>query len=439
MTEMAPTLTSAVVPDPDRTRKRTRAAAPGKTRGRTPDRTLGHVVVVNIFFAPYSYGGATVVAEQVAQALQRNHATRVTAISVVNRPDIFPYSVMKVERDGIQNYLINLPHGRDYAEHYSNPRVTEIVSGLLDSLQPDLLHAHCIQEIGAGILSMAKRRGLPVVLSVHDFWWICERQFMIRPSQRYCAQDPVKIENCAGCVDNLPRARLRLEALRAEAAQVDLMTFPSAFARDLTARSGITAARQEIWENGVPLPGDGFFAAQAARRARDKRLVFGFVGGPSQIKGWPLIKSAFEAIGRDDFAGYLVDGSMDGSWWGGEDISRMKGDWQIYPRFKQDEMDAFYAEIDVLLFLSQWKETFGLSIREAMGRGIRVIQTDSGGTTEFDGADRSEMLQIGDGPKKLQRKLEKLLAAPYQPPQPRAVTSYADQARRFVELVTPLL
>jgi len=398
-----------------------------------------HIVVVNVFFAPYSYGGATVVAEQVAQKLVHQHGRRVTAISAMNRPDLLPYTVIKTEKDGIANYLINLPEKRSYAEVYANPRVTEIVAGLLDVLQPDLMHVHCIQDIGAGVLTLAKRRGLPVVLSVHDFWWLCERQFMIRPNQRYCAQDPVQVENCRGCVEDLPRARLRQQVLMAQAAAADMITFPSQFAHDLSARSGMTAPRMAVWENGVRLPGPGFSAAQAARRAKDDRLVFGFVGGPSGIKGWPVIKAAFETLDRDDFAGLLVDGSLDGSWWRGQNISKMQGDWQIYPRFSQDEMDAFYAKIDVLLFLSQWKETFGLTIREALARGIRVLQTDSGGTTEWQGANPDEMLAIGAGPGTLRSALTRELDRAKTHPAPVPVASYDDQAQSFLELVTPLV
>lgn len=398
-----------------------------------------HIVVVNVFFAPYSYGGATVVAEQVARNLVHRHGRRVTAISAMNRPDLLPYMVMKTEKNGIVNYLINLPEKRGYAEVYANPRVTEIVSGLLDVLQPDLMHLHCVQDLGASLLSMARRRELPVVLSVHDFWWLCERQFMIRPNQRYCGQDPVRIENCRGCVEDLSRARLRQKTLLAEAAQANLVTFPSQFAHDLSVNSGMTAPRMVVWENGVRLPGPEFAAAQAARRAKDNRLVFGFVGGPSAIKGWPMIKTAFETLDRDDFAGILVEGSLDGSWWRGEDITKMQGDWQIHPRFSQDDMDEFYAKIDVLLFLSQWKETFGLTIREALARGIRVLQTDSGGTTEWDGADPARMLAIGDGPGKLRPALVRELDRADAHPAPVRVASYDDQAQTFLELAAALM
>ena len=112
-----------------------------------------HVMVINVFFAPYSYGGATIVAEEVARALHRDHGLQITAISAMSRADLPPYMVMRSERDGIANYLINLPQGRSYAEAYDNPQVTEAVAELIRSLSPDLVHVHCVQDIGAGVIS----------------------------------------------------------------------------------------------------------------------------------------------------------------------------------------------------------------------------------------------------------------------------------------------
>ena len=397
-----------------------------------------HILVMNVFFAPQSYGGATIVAEAVARALRLQHGCRVSVISSMDRPDLVPYSVMRTEAEGIQNYAIVMPRGRSYAESYSNPNVTEIVSGLLDDLEPDLVHIHCMQDLGIGPIAIAKARGIPVVLSVHDFWWLCEYQFMIRPNGQYCGQNPIQIENCRGCVDRMGRARTRFDLLQEAVAQVDLITYPSQFARDLSVASGFPEDRSVVWENGVRKPDAGFFAAQTARRARDPRLVFGFLGGPSQIKGWPLIKAAFETLNQGDFAGFLVDASLDQTWWANTDITKMQGDWRVHPRFDQKDIDAFYAKIDVLLFPSQWKETFGLTIREAVSRGIRVIQTDSGGTAEWAGADRGEMLQIGDGPDRLRAKVMQVLERAEAHPDPRPVADYGDQAKAFMALISSL-
>ena len=45
-------------------------------------------------------------------------------------------------------------------------------------------------------------------------------------------------------------------------------------------------------------------------------------------------------------------------------------------------MDDFFSGIDVLLFPSQWKESFGLTVREALARDVWVIATDCGAPVE---------------------------------------------------------
>lgn len=398
-----------------------------------------HILVVNVFFAPNTYGGATVVAEQVAQRLNARDGIQVSAVSATRRADVPPYTLIRSECGGIPNTMINLPSERGYVEAYQNPRVAERLGMIARDLNPDVVHMHCVQDIGADCLRAFRQQGRPVVLSVHDFWWLCERQFMIRPDGRYCGQSPICLSKCRGCVDDHERARSRAETLTSIAADADLITYPSAFARDLCESSGLAPGRGAVWQNGVRLPEPDFWDRQAERRVRDGRLSFGFVGGPSQIKGWPLMRDAFGALGRDDFRGVLVDGSLDGSWWTGRNIAAMRGAWEVAPRFTQAEMDAFWSEVDVLVFLSQWKETFGLTIREALSRGIRVIQTDSGGTMEHGGGSLVRTIPIGAGPSKLTPILNEIIQAGQTKDDPVEVTDYDRQADQFLELVAPLV
>ncbi|GGX70557.1 hypothetical protein GCM10007385_44500 [Tateyamaria omphalii] len=401
--------------------------------------TERHILLANVFFAPFTYGGATVVAEEVAKALLRRGGFRVSVVSLCAREELQTYTVVKSQRDGIVNYVINVPHGRSYAQLYSNPDVSEIVGSIMDDLQPDLLHAHCLQDMGVDVLEAAEARGIPSILSVHDFWWLCERQFMIRPEQTYCGQSPVNIEDCRGCVNDFDAAKARQDRLHDVGRLPARVTYPSAFARDLSVSSGFAPDHSVVWENGVRLPGDDFAEAQLARRAKDKRLTFGFLGGPSQIKGWPTMREAFKSLNREDFRVFVVDGSMDGSWWSNQSLSDLPGEWEVYPRFSQHQMDAFYAQIDVVLFMSQWKETFGLAIREALARGISIIQTDSGGTVEHGTVPESELIPIGAKPSVLAERLDAVLRAHPAFPEPVKVQSYDAQAEDFAALVETVL
>ena len=46
------------------------------------------------------------------------------------------------------------------------------------------------------------RRGVPYVVTLHDAWWICGRQFMITGENRFCNQRKIDVNICATCVDN---------------------------------------------------------------------------------------------------------------------------------------------------------------------------------------------------------------------------------------------
>ncbi|MDJ1008511.1 MAG: glycosyltransferase [Paracoccaceae bacterium] len=398
-----------------------------------------HVLILNVFFAPNTYGGATVVAEEVGRRLVAEHGVTVSAVSVMTRSDLPPYAVIRGEVDGMATWLVNLPSERGYVGGYLNAEAAERIARIVGDIEPDIAHVHCVQDLGADCLFRLKAAGLPVVLSVHDFWWLCERQFMMRPDGAWCGQSPVRIERCRGCVEDIGRAKARFSALGALADQADVVTYPSRYALDLCEASGLAPGRGVLWENGVRPPRDGFFERQAARRQADPRPVFGFVGGPSRIKGWPLVHDAFAGLGRDGVRGLVVEGSLDGSWWRGRSLARMAGEWRVHPRYGQNTIDEFFAEIDVLLFLSQWKETYGLAIREALARGIRVIQTDSGGSVEHAAADPARLIAIGEGPLRLRREIEAVLDSPAAHPDPLPVVTQSDQARAFLDIAGPLV
>lgn len=396
------------------------------------------ILVTNVFFAPQSYGGATIVAEETAKILAARGA-HVTAISGHCRPDLHDYALTRAQVNGIDSFLINLPARRSYQEVYRNPRVSTVFRRLLDAVEPDIVHAHCLQDLGINLLDDAASAGIPSILSVHDFWWVCERQFMIRMDNSFCGQNPIRPEICDACVKDAGASQIRRSALHRAAEQTAAITYPSDYARSLHQRSGFGDGTGIVWPNGITPPGDEFLAQQARRRRDDPRLTFGFVGGPAHVKGWPLIQRVFSKLPRDDFNGVVVDGSLRGTWWTQSMLRPLRGNWRIAPRFAQAEADEFYSKIDVLLFPSQWKETYGLVIREALARGIRVLQTDGGGSTEHDGPDRALSFPIGDSDAAFSAAVLQVLDDhPRQMPSTPFI-SFADQATQLEKIMLQIL
>ncbi len=158
-----------------------------------------------------------------------------------------------------------------------------------------------------------------------------------------------------------------------------LVLSPSRSHAALYAANGIDPDRLRVQPNGIRMPSE-----PRPLRPRGERLVrFGYVGGTPAIKGFELVRRAFEELPQANWQLTLIDNTLNLGF-----ASIKTADWQVRgeivvrPAYRQDEMDEFFSAIDVLLFPSQWLESFGLTVREALARDVWVIATDCGGPVE---------------------------------------------------------
>lgn len=335
------------------------------------------VLAANIFFAPRSFGGATVVAEQMVRLLGLSSQWQPFVFTSLPLTEVDAYGLYRYEAQGATVLGMGLPDARSARDDFDNPATLQAFATVLASVAPDIVHLHSIQGLGALLASSCRQAGIPFVVTLHDAWWICARQFMIDGKGRYCGQTRIHSDVCATCVDdpalNEQRQRLLAETLQ----QADMLLAPSAFARQLYLANGFAPEKVRINRNGILPPGPGY------QRQPGQRLRFGYVGGNTAIKGVTLISRAFAALERSDYELKLVDNLLNLGFRSYNRHSvRISGTVSVIPGYTQENIDEFFAGIDVLLFPTQWKETFGLAVREALVRDIWVVSTDAGGTVE---------------------------------------------------------
>ena len=334
------------------------------------------VLVANVHFEPRSFGGAAIVAEHMARHLNARPDTHVAVFTTAPPGTGEPFQVLRYSTGGIPVFAICVPESADPTADFDAERPAERFREVLRYTRPDVVHLHSTQGLGAQLLEACEQEGVPVVVTLHDAWWICGRQFMIRTNGEYCAQTRINLNACSACVPDAGLNVYRQYRLRDMLRRADLLLAPSEFFSALYAANDFPADRLRINRNGVRRP------ASFQRTASDK-LRFGFVGGNAATKGAHLVRKVFAQLGRSDYELVIVDNTQS---LGFSSISAadwpISGDLKILPAFEQDGIDAFYAQIDVLLFPTQWKESFGLSVREALIRDIWVIATDAGGVVE---------------------------------------------------------
>ena len=395
------------------------------------------VLMVNVFFWPRSFGGATIIAEQMARRLADRDDIDIAVFTSRGDIEDRPEAMLRYDDRGIAVFASPLPQAGDHIAGFDNPAAVRQFAQVLDAFRPEVVHAHSVQGLGAGLLRLCQERGIPYVITLHDAWWLCDRQFMVRADGNYCFQTRIDLAVCQACV---PRARhldARAAILRQVLQGAAHLLSPSESHRQLHLANGIDPAAISVSRNGIRAPG-------RARTPRPRGHVprFGFVGGNEAIKGFGLVKRAFESFASDRWELLLVDNTLNLGF-SSIDVSEWKvqGRVRIVPAYLQDELDDFFDRIDVLLFPSQWKESYGLTVREALARDVWVIATGPGGQSEdiVDGVN-GRLIALDGRADGLIAAIREILANPamlegFANPSRAALADYDGQASGLFELL----
>lgn len=334
------------------------------------------VLIVNVLYPPISFGGATVVAENIVDQYEQYMDTTVFCMSF--NPPHYPGFLMRYHYGSSPVFMYEI--NADENKIFSLPEIKKVFSGLLDSFRPDLVHFHSIQHMGVEMLDCCLKKQIPYVVTAHDAWWICERQFMLDQKQNFCHQDEHGIDmyKCAACTQS-KQLFSRWKLLQSRLMKALLITTPSDYMRDVYVKSGTPADLIRTNHNGIKYPED-----VPQKHSLHKPLTFAYLGGNCHHKGYYFLMEAVKQL-HGDYLLKLVDINLKFN-----TPSINKDEWpnaeqvEICLPYDHHSMDSFYNSIDVLLFPSKWKESFGLTIREALARNIWVISTKAGGDIETD-------------------------------------------------------
>lgn len=400
------------------------------------------ILGVNIFFEPRSFGGATIVAEEVARRINASGNAQYAMLTSLPCTDVPPYKITRYRSSAAEVFAMGLPFEADPAFDFDNPFSPIAFREILRSWRPDVVHLHSIQGFGVQIAEACQEAGIPYVVTMHDAWWICARQFMITSEGKYCHQSKVDLKICSRCVSNPalnPYRQHRLHEILAEAA---LMIAPSVFFRGVYADNGFDTSRIVVNKNGVVPP-----RAPIQRSAPSgRKLRFGFVGGEGPAKGSELIKQVLRELPHTNYELHVVDAALNlGRRHIFEESWQIPGTLKIVPAYTQASIDEFFASVDVLLFPTQCKESFGLTVREAMLRDTWVIATDAGGAVEdIVPGENGDVVPLLNGTALFKASIEQLLEEPgrldgYRNPHAELIRVFDDQAGELLQYLETVI
>ncbi|UWQ95963.1 glycosyltransferase [Rhodobacteraceae bacterium M385] len=316
------------------------------------------LLVVNVFYPPQSIGGATrVVADNVSHILT-HHADRFEVDILTTRDgEKTAHQIYATSHSGARIWSIS--NDRKLPERaLRDPVMDARINALLDRIAPDIVHIHCVQRLGVGIIDACRQRDIPYVLSLHDGWWISPHQFIIDadgvPSlYDFSAHDaPGPVQIARRCIQDAAAALAVSEPfaqLHRDAGLPNVRALPN----------GVSALPRR--EPTAASPG---------------RVRLGLIGGASRHKGYDILRAALTSRAFQNLDLIVSDhalppGAEVHETWNNTPVLRI-------PRHPQTQVGHLYGRFDVLLAPSIWPESFGLVTREALALGLWVVTSDRG-------------------------------------------------------------
>jgi glycosyltransferase involved in cell wall biosynthesis len=268
----------------------------------------------------------------------------------------------------------------------------EIASAVRE-LGADVAHAHNMHPlIGPRGLVAAREAGARVVLHLHNARLFCAIGVAARdggPCFRCRGRNTVPglVLNCRG---SLPEAAVYATALAVHQPlvfdAVDRFATPSRWAAGQLARLGVPADRLDVLPHYLPAAelapssraGEGGYALAASRLSPEKGL--GTAIEAAALAGVPL-RIAGDGPEAAELAGLA---------------RRLGAPVEMLGRVARAGMTELLAGAAMLVLSSHYHEFSPFSVLEAMGAGVPVAATRTGGVPELIGPDRC--VPMGDGP-----------------------------------------
>jgi len=384
------------------------------------------ILQVSHSFLPFNFAGVEVYTYNLSKELSKKH--KVYLFYRINDLQAKEYAIFHSNLNGLEYYAINNTFRKyeSFESTYRNRNVDEKFSYILEVIKPDVVHIQHLLYLSVSIIEEIKRKKIPIIFTLHDYWPICPQGQLLKNDYVICEND-----NCSECIDCvlhqlsirknvfkyyyiiksilpdfllrfimnnyfsliknlsldekvlLKKIEERKRYINEVLSTVDIFVSPSKFLKDKFVRVGIPQDKIIVNKFGFNLNEFKNF-----KKVPSEKIRFAFIGSILPAKGIHILIEAFNKI-KDESLELKIYGNF----------SSYKGFLRDYFKYIKKIvrnknikfMGGFdnryildiFKEIDILVLPSIWPENSPLVIQEAFATKTPVIASNIGGIPEL--------------------------------------------------------
>jgi glycosyltransferase involved in cell wall biosynthesis len=312
-------------------------------------------------------------------------------------------SAKKREVAGVKEYR---PHvgqrsgWRLFLSSFGDGSLIHAFAEALKEFQPDVVHVEHAMGLPASIVDQLVSVGVPFVVTLHDYWYICANAQLLTNYDRTICSGPDRFRNCARCALNrvgLPSTQLltpliapvmarRNQKIRPFLDKAEWLVAPTNFVKQVHEGFGIPSDKIRVIPHGIDVPDIEFIPAVPTVDS----LRISYIGGLSWQKGVHIL---IQAVNKMPESGVSLT---------------IYGDKRPFPKYvnyleeqvrhsgtslpgsiDRDQLWSALNKSDIVVVPSLWYETASLIIQESFAAGVPVVASRIGALQErvSDGVD----------------------------------------------------
>jgi glycosyltransferase involved in cell wall biosynthesis len=338
--------------------------------------------VVHEFF-PHFYAGTERYVLNIAEQMQRmGHTVTVLTYGIAE-----PIEVFTADPSGIfiYNYSYNgipvisikhrqIPNDMGFMLNYNNVgSALDAIKRILRNRIFDIMHIAHPMRLGESY-KVAKALGIPVILTLTDFWLLCPRGRFYKPDYSLC-NSPEEGKKCIKECEFKDSILQQYKEAKALFDSVDALISPSKFLMDIFKDKGWDTKKIHHIPHGVDYK---YINKFRNKKIISRNIVFGYTGVIAKFKGIDLLIKAFSAVPSSKISLKIYGNIVYDPFFNKEFIQMVHEDERIHlmGAYSHDELPRIMSGIDIVVVPSTTIDCYPLVVLEALAYEVPVIASD---------------------------------------------------------------
>ena len=231
---------------------------------------------------------------------------------------------------------------------------------------------------------IAKALGVPTMISLHDYYSLCNKFTLIDSTGRYCGVENQSESGCDICLRKSHQANSGSQTIRRSFYRRVLENITVLHANT----QGVIERYQSVYESlkqhdgievmGVPIRGG--VSKQAQKPKATNRLQVAVVGNFTLFKGADILIPVFQDLAAAQIDFHII-GRVDSEYEEAINNGNSKNV-TVHGAYEPNDLQAILQNMSVSLHLSIWPETYCLTLSEAWRARLIPIVSDIGALGE---------------------------------------------------------